>query len=121
MARNKKITVTKNVPVLLTITELLEISKELARANQDLARATNQKKEMAASFAATQKIAEAGIENLSLKISTGKEYRDVECSVTFDQKQMKKIIIRMDTGEVVETTKLTTADLQEELEFYEGA
>lgn len=120
MAKNKKITVTKNVPVLLSISELLEISKELARANQELARVSNQKKETMASFAASQKIAEAIIENLSLKISTGKEYRDVDCSVTFDQKLMKKFITRMDTGEVVETTKLTTADLQEELEFYEG-
>lgn len=116
--KRKKMTVTKNVPVVLLSDELLEISRELAKANQDLARIANQKKEAAASFGASQKIAEANIEELSLKISTGKEYRDVECVVTFDEKSMRKIITRTDTGEIVESQKMTTDDFQTELEFY---
>ena len=108
----------KNLPVMLTSEELLSISKELAKANQDLSSILNQKKEMNASYGAKQKISEGLIEALSLKISTGKEYRDIECKITFDEVNLKKIITRTDTGEIVERIKMTTEDLQSEIEFY---
>lgn len=111
-------TIKKKLPVALTREELLSISKELARANQDLSSLLNQKKEANASFGARQKMSEGLIEDLSLKISTGQEYRDIECEITFDEPARKKIICRTDTGEVVETVKLATEDFQTELEFY---
>ena len=111
-------TIKKNLPVVLTREELLTISRELAKANQDLSSLLNQKKEANASFGARQKMSEGLIEDLSLKISTGQEYRNVECEITLDEIERKKIICRTDTGEIVETVKLTTEDLQTELEFY---
>ena len=111
-------TIKKNLPVVLSRDELLTISKELAKANQDLAKIANQKKEVNASLGAQKKMSEAIIEDLSLKISTGQEYRDVECEITFDESDRKKFVCRLDTGEIVETVKLTTEDLQTELAFY---
>jgi len=110
----------RNLSVELTRDELLTISRELAKANQDLSSLMNQKKEANASFGARQKMSEGLIDDLSLKISTGKEYRDVDCEITFDQKALKKIIHRVDTGEIIERVKMTTEDFQTELEFYEG-
>lgn len=108
----------KNLPVVLTSEELLAISRDLAKANQDLSSILNQKKEMNASYGAKQKMSEGLIEDLSLKISTGQEYRDVECKITFDEKSLRKIVCRTDTGEIVERVKMTTEDFQTELEFY---
>ncbi len=111
----KSLTIKKNLPVILTNTELLGISKELAKANQDKAHVESEKKEVNAGFAAKQKMCDAHIESLSLKISTEREYRDVECEMIFDHENRTKTTYRKDTGEQVECEKLTSEDMQEEL------
>lgn len=114
----QKTLVSRKLPVKLMEFELLNISKELARANQELSSIMNQKKEMNAGFAAKQKISEGIIEDLSLKISTGQEYRDVDCRIEFDEINLKKTLFRTDTDEIVEKVKMTTEDLQKEIQFY---
>lgn len=48
-------------------------------------------------------------------VHSKKEYRSVECAIEWDFKKKQKRIVRNDTGEVVRTTTVTEAEMQEEL------
>jgi hypothetical protein len=59
---------------------------------------------------------QANADQLRHKVSTGQEWRDIECTVIFGQPTPdRKQIIRPDTGEVVETTWMTESEKQREL------
>jgi hypothetical protein len=79
----------------------------------------NKKKEVNADFTAKMNSVKALIEIEGRKISTGVEYRDVECDVIIYPERHVKVIIRPDTQEVVEEKKLTNDDLQYELDLTE--
>ncbi len=102
----------RSLPVQLTEHEVIQASKDLARATQELSKVVNRKKEVNASLAAQQKVAEATIEILALKVSTGEECRDIECEVSINLADNTKTIFRLDTGEIIETTSATQDDLQ---------
>ncbi len=114
-------TTKRHLPVRLTNEELLEISKELAKDSQDVQELDNKKKEVNADFTAQMNRMKSCIEIASRKISTGEEYRDIKCSVEINVKEMKKTIIRTDTGKTIKEEKLTTEDLQLELDFAKRA
>ncbi len=116
MAKNNYIT-KRHLPCKLTDEELLGISRELAKDSQDIQDIENKKKEVNADFTAQMNRMKSAIEIASRKISTGEEYRDVECSVVLDVTAMKKTLIRVDIAKVIKEEKLTTEDLQQELEF----
>ncbi len=116
MAKNNYIT-NRHLPVRLTDEELLAISRELAKDSQDMQDIENKKKEVNADFTAQTNRTKSCIEIASRKISTGVEYRDIECHVEIYVKEMEKVIMRDDTGKIVKIEKLTTGDLQTELEF----
>jgi hypothetical protein len=118
LAKNRYKT-TRTLAVRLSRDELLEIATELARYNEDAKEVENKKAEVNAHFTAELKKAKAEIETSSRKISTGEEYREVECEVILDTKKMKKTIIRIDTGVVVREENITSEDLQMELQMIE--
>lgn len=102
----------RSLPVTLTYSELMQRSRDLARASQDLSKVMSRKKEVISSLAAQQKACEAAIEVLSLAISTGEEYRDIECEVIVDAHRMTKTFVRVDTGEEIEQVRATQDDFQ---------
>lgn len=71
--------------------------------------------EVTSQFAADLKKLKATTDSLSIKISNGYEYREVECSWQFDYKKDIKSLHRYDTGEIVRTQPLTIEDRQGKL------
>ena len=60
----------------------------------------------------------AEVARLRDQISTGKEYKDVECMIQYDfEVKKEKVYIRKDTGEMVRMIPLTERELQEELDL----
>lgn len=125
MAKSNKLKIKKikkHLRCILTDKELLGIGKELAESSNDLNQVENDKKRVVSDFNAKVAEKEAIIAQLSNKISTGYEYRDVDCTVTYHfPKEGFKEIKRNDTSELIETLEMTEAECQEEIEFREAA
>jgi hypothetical protein len=105
------------LPVKLTDDEVIKASKELTKHLNDL----DQKETHLENFKKTNKAEIGQIEGCiqveRVKISTGEEFRDVECDVRISVKDHTKHIVRLDTGEVIEESKLDSDDLQYQLNF----
>jgi hypothetical protein len=111
----RKTQVTKRLECILTTEERITVSKELAE--QITARAGH---EAALKSFSTQKKAEMAVCDetiglLVLKVSSGKEYRGVECNIIYAPDKCEKLTFRTDTGELVETEVMTAEELQEEM------
>lgn len=115
MATKKNQPFKRNLEVKLTNTEILEYSKDLTKAIKDKVEA--EKKLKSVSLVIKSEIAEfeGRINALSEKVSSGTEYRPVDCTYYFIPKRHKKEIIRMDTGEKVGETDMTEEDFQEKM------
>jgi hypothetical protein len=117
----KEITVKEYLKYSFSDAELLNLSKTLAKHNQDLAEIEGQKKRVMADFGAKIQGEESNIGELSRKVSSGYEFRNIECVVTYhDPTQGKKTIVRTDTGEVVRVDVMSHSELQEQLPFAGG-
>jgi hypothetical protein len=104
------------VRCLFSDAELLAISKTMSQHVSEREQAENDKKRMSKQFDAQIASADAQIASASEKVRTGYEYRNVPCSVQFDQpKRNWKSIIRDDTGEIVEVAEMNESERQEEL------
>lgn len=102
----------RSLPVMLTDSEVLRFSSALAKESLDLAETDAEKKEVAADFKAKATRHEATIGELSRKISTRREYRDVECIWEFYWDEGKKILCRTDTGEEIDSRPITEYERQ---------
>lgn len=107
---------TEYLECVLTEKELIQKSKDLAKANEDLADAEARKKDIMADFTAQQKKHEANIGILSRIVSSGKEYRDVKCKTIIDYTKGTKVVKRLDTFEIVKERDLTQQERQQNLE-----
>lgn len=106
----------KMCAVRLTPEEITEHGDALAKANLDLSQMekdlANVKKQYASKIAGF----EASIASHSMFITTKEEWRDVECQWQFDFKNGTKNLIRLDTGEIIESQiKVTDNDRQKTL------
>lgn len=108
----EKVQCTEYLQCILTDKELIEKSRELAKANEDIADVEAKKKDVVADFTAQQKKHEANISILSRIVSTGKEYRNVKCELEKDYKNGLKRLIRLDTFEVIKSEELQQKDRQ---------
>lgn len=106
---------TEQLPCKLTNPELMEISRSLARAHQKKQEVSDKKKEYDAQCNADIKRLDAEIEQNSLKISTGNEFRSVSCVWEYDWDNRRKKLIRMDLGDVVRTQDIEPHELQTDL------
>lgn len=97
---------------ILTDQELITKSRELAKANEDLADVEAKKKDVMADFTAQQKKHEANIGVLSRIVSTGKEYRNVKCEWQFHYDKGRKMLRRMDTDDIIRTEEITQKERQ---------
>jgi hypothetical protein len=98
---------------ILTDDEKLKYSKTIAESVSKKARAEDALK----SFQTQQKAEIAGfdasINSIAEKLSTGREYRPVECRLVLNFKTKTKNWVRTDTGEIGRTVPLDESDYQE--------
>ena len=96
----------------LTEQELLECSKESARAYSSKARIESDLEGIKKRFKADLEKQENIIKNKSELINCGYEYRDIVCTLTYDWAKGIKTLARLDTGEVVKETPIETFERQ---------
>lgn len=108
-------------PVPFTVDEFLSIGQKLAEANRDHEAAENEKKAVTKTLAAKVDGIAAKISELSGKLTSGFEYRDVTVETTFDDPAPgKKTTRRLDTGKTVRVEAMTLAEMQDELPLTDG-
>jgi hypothetical protein len=109
----------RSVPVLLTTEEYVDKGKEMGRTQNEMKSLQDRLKEVSADFKAKISQKEATLNSLSITISNGYEYREVDCFYVFRPKDGKKDVIRTDTGEIISTESMTKTDFQEQLPLEE--
>lgn len=106
----------RQLSVKFTEAELLVIARKLAETNAELARAENDKKAVTSQLKAKCDRIAAEIGELSSKITSGFEYRNVQILTTFDDpKPLWKTTVRLDTDEVIECEQMSLTELQADL------
>lgn len=80
--------------------EMLELGRDLSIKSQELRNLEDQKKSVVSEFSSRMTIAKEQIGQLSDKVASGYEMRDVYCTVVYHVPETgKKIFTRTDTGE----------------------
>ncbi len=120
MVVKKNYTTKRHLPVKLTDLELQDISKNTAKLIQNLQETIDEKKAVAADYTTKINNIKSSIDIASKKVLSGEEDRTIECKVQLNTDNMRKIVIRLDTGIVVDEENLTNEDLQQELDFAKG-
>lgn len=116
MKSNKKHETIRNLRVIYTDTERLELGKQLAEVHQDLAKTNHDFDSVKTDFKARLTAHEAKISDLSNKVSTGFHVIEVKCAWQMDTPaKLKKTLVRLDTNEVVEVEDMSEADKQGDL------
>lgn len=113
MADTSKVEVIKDIlPVALTDEERLEFANELAKANQAVEHAIDEKKYLNSQAGAKVKQAEAHRDEITNIVSSGKEWREVIVHRVFDYDKGIVTETRTDTGEVIASRQLTDHEKQ---------
>ena len=103
----------RHLRCILTKDELLELGKVLAEHNGSLAALEADKARVVSDFKAKATALESEISICSNKISTGYEFRSVECTVIMnDPKAGKKMTYRDDTAERVSLEDMNPEEMQ---------
>lgn len=104
----------RNLVCELSESQRLEYGKELALQFSKKLRVEAEKKQSMDAFKNRIGGIESQIADLSQKVETGQEWRDVPCEWRFGQPTKKtKQLVRLDTEEVVSTEDMTADDMQE--------
>jgi hypothetical protein len=107
---------TQNLQYKFAPDELLTLGRELGESQIALRQLDDDRKRVADEWKSKISTSEAHINNLSNKVSTGYEYRDVDCEMTYDDpKSGQKTIRRLDSGEIVKVMRMDPNEMQEEL------
>lgn len=106
---------TRKLPVRLTDTELLAKSKELAARITELEDVEATKKSAVAQCKLKSDDLEAEIHDLAKILRTGREDREVEVKELRNDQARTIEVIRIDTGEIVESRPMTIHELQKPL------
>ncbi len=109
--------VTENLKCMLTEEEVMQAGETTAKLIQDRTHLEKDKKSVMAGFKAKIEAAEAGIIDNSNKVRDKYEYRDVLCEKRHHYSDYTITVIRVDTGETVESRKMTLREKQEESLF----
>lgn len=101
---------------ILTRDELLAAGKRQAEKAIELVQIEAERKRSADQFKAMSSAAEAELSSLAAKVSTGCEFRSVECTAVLGEPDAAhKTLVRDDTNEVVGVEEMTVDDRQTEL------
>lgn len=96
--------------------ELIALGKELGESQIKLRQLDDDRKMVADEWKSKISSAEAHINSLSNKTSSGYEYRDIPCTVTYDCPVAgEKTITRDDTTEIVKVMLMDESEKQDEL------
>ena len=113
MADTSKVEVIKDMlPVALTDEERLQFADELAKANQAVEHAIDEKKYLTGQAGSRVKQAEAHRDEITNIVSSGKEWREVIVHRVFDYDKGILTETRIDTGEVIASRPLTDHEKQ---------
>jgi ABC-type molybdenum transport system ATPase subunit/photorepair protein PhrA len=115
-------TISKSLLCKLTDEERKDFGIKLATTLEEVQRVEEEKKRKADHYKDRIGGLQATADELRRKVSTGQEWRDVECVVILDEPAKGiKSISRTDTGEVIETKPMTDADKQLQLDLETGS
>jgi hypothetical protein len=106
-----------NLECVLTDSERLAYSKELADSIGKKHRSEDGLKSFMAQAKAEISGFDASINLLSEKLSTGREYRKVECRVEWNFERKTKRWTRVDTFEVCKEDLMSEKECQEEMDI----
>ncbi len=104
-----------NLECALTNPEKLDYSKDLAENINRKARAEDSLKAYKSQAKSEIEGHEAKINLLSQKISSGMEYRMVECSIEYDWNNKTRTWVRLDTGEIAKDDIIPESMLQQKM------
>lgn len=102
----------------LTQEEMLEYSKQMARACHEKKECEDSLKEVKAEFTAKIQGFESQVNLLSTKISNGYEYRETECELHYHWDDGVKLLYRKDTGDLVKSEPIESWERQERLRLF---
>ena len=105
----------RSLKYVLTGEELKKISEQMANAVLERDEALDGLKSVQAQFKARITGAEAMISLSASKIQTGYEFRNINCEVQRDYDTGQIQLIRIDTGEIIETRAMTASERQQDL------
>lgn len=106
----------KELVCRLTTEEKSEFGRQLADLTQRKERLEDAKKSTASRYKAEIDACQTDINELSGKITLGTELRVVDCEIRFDDPRPGiKTTYRLDTGEVITSSNMTSEDLQGDL------
>jgi hypothetical protein len=103
---------------IITDQDRLNFSKAIAKAVSDKARKEDNLKSFSTQLKSEIQRCEGDINSLSEKLNSGKEYRDVVCSVIYDWQEFVKRIVRIDTGEQIDVDIIPEKERQEHLNLF---
>lgn len=110
----------QNLDYHFTPDELIAMGRELGERQLRLRKLDDDRKMVADEWKAKISAEENAVNNLANKVSSGYEYRDIECTVTFNVPgDGQKTITRNDTGSLVRTLDMEEHEKQEELPLQE--
>jgi hypothetical protein len=115
-ARDVEITPTsEHLKVLLTVADVNERAKDLARKTSEAASLTEELKEVASDFKSKILGLQTEAARISEEINRGWIYKNVPCQETRDFNLATCRVVRLDTWEVVRERALTADELQPKL------
>jgi hypothetical protein len=102
----------ENLKTKLTPSELTAYSTEMSEKYIEHGQLEADKKGVVADYKGKTDVLEGQLGQLSVKVSTQHEWRDVEVHWAYNFTTNKKLLIREDSGEIVKEDKVTDADRQ---------
>ncbi len=108
----------RNLQYQFTQPELIAIGKDLGESVRNLRQLDDDFKMIRDEWKAKISAAEAHVASLSNKTASGYEFRDIDCTVTFNEpKSGYKTIRRDDNGEFVQSLPMEEREMQSELDL----
>jgi ribosomal protein S28E/S33 len=107
------------LPCVLTDEEKIKYGLEQSEALQKMAECENLKKQFDTQIKADIEKHEARAHEIGHKLTSGKEFRQVECRIVRNWEEKTRVWIRTDTGEIAQQDIIPEHELQEELELQE--
>ena len=109
----------RKLECVLTDANRLNYSKELSETIQDKARHEDSLKSFTIQAKAEIQGCQEKINLLASKLSTGKEYREVEVEIVYNWQDGKRYYTRTDTGAIVDFETIPPEDMQEWIDLHE--
>ena len=111
----------QNLRVQLTDEELIESSKKLTDAMEKIDEVVSQKKEAVAHYKTLEEAAAGEAAKYRNEIRSGYVYRDIRCDEIKNWDKKTVTIIRLDTGEIVNSREMMPDEMQRDITGVAGS